>query len=73
MVASKLIIGEYGGKVAAVIICYPINQKKILNAECLIICGFIIIAELFSCFAVTDMAETIMEVGDVFAEDDESK
>lgn len=52
VVASKLIIGEYGGKGAAVILCYPINRKKILNAKCLIICGFIVIAELLSCLTV---------------------
>lgn len=49
--AARLVIGEYGGKGAAVILCYPIKQKKILNAKCLIICVFITAAE-FICSAV---------------------
>lgn len=62
VVASKLIIGEYGGKSAAVILCYPIKRKKILNAKCLIICGFITIAELLSCFAVMAVVFAIIKI-----------
>lgn len=62
VVASKLIIGEYGGKGAAVILCYPINRKKILNAKCLIICGFIVIAELLSCLAVMAAVCIVSEI-----------
>ena len=62
VVASKLIIGEYGGKSAAVILCYPINRKKILNAKCLIICGFITIAELLSCLAIMAVVFAVSKI-----------
>lgn len=62
VIASKLIIGEYGGKGAAVILCYPIKRKKILNTKCLIIFGFIIITELLSCFAVVAIVFAVSKI-----------
>lgn len=62
VIASKLIIGEYGGKSAAVILCYPINRKKILNAKCLLICGFITAANFLSCSAVMAAVSIVSQI-----------
>lgn len=48
LISVKLIIGEYSGKSAAVILCYPIKRHKILNAKCAAMCIFITISAFFS-------------------------
>lgn len=53
VISAKMIIGEYSGKSAAVILCYPINRKKILNAKCTAMCVFIIISAFLSNAATT--------------------
>lgn len=62
VVASKLIIGEYSGKSAAVILCYPISRKRILNAKYLIIFGFITIIEFLSCSAVMAVVFAVSKI-----------
>ncbi len=62
VIASKLIIGEYGGKSAAVFLCYPINRKKILNAKCLLTCGFMTAVNFLSCSAVMAAVSIVSKI-----------
>ena len=48
VMASKMIIDEYGSKSAAVILSYPIKRRKILNAKSTITCVFVTLSVLLS-------------------------
>lgn len=52
VISAKMIIGEYDGKSAAVILCYPIKRNKILNAKCTAMCVFITISAFLSNAAI---------------------
>lgn len=52
VISAKMIIREYCGKSAYVILCYPIERNKILNAKCAVMCIFITISAFLSNTAV---------------------
>lgn len=52
VISAKMIIGEYCGKSASVILCYPIERNKILNAKCAVMCVFITISAFLSNTAI---------------------
>lgn len=39
VIAAKVIISEYCGKNAVILLSYPVKRKTILGAKCLILCG----------------------------------
>lgn len=46
--AAKLIISEYCGRNAVVLLCYPVKRNVILGAKCLIVCGMTTIPAFIS-------------------------
>ncbi len=44
VMAGKIIIEEYYGKGAVILLSYPVNRKRIVRIKCLITCGIIVIS-----------------------------
>ena len=48
VIATKVIISEYCGKNAVILLSYPINRKTMLNIKCFIVSGITIISAFIS-------------------------
>ncbi len=51
VLAGKIIITEYNGKGAVVLLSYPVNRKRIVKIKCLIVCG-ITTTSVFICNSI---------------------
>lgn len=55
VIAAKVIINEYCGRNAVILLSYPIERNAILRVKCLIVCGITTISALISNILVVGM------------------
>lgn len=48
VIAAKVIVSEYCGKNAVILLSYPIKRKVILESKCLLVCGITVISAFIS-------------------------
>lgn len=52
---AKVIVGEYCGQNAAVLLTYPVRRKRLLKAKCRLVCGVTMISAFFGNILVVAM------------------
>lgn len=62
VIAAKVVVGEYCGRNAVILLCYPISRKAMLRAKCLVICGITTIAALVSNVLVIGLMYVAAEI-----------
>lgn len=62
VIAAKVIVAEYCGKIAAVLLTYPIMRRQILETKCLLVCALTTVSTLISNLSIVGIVYVLSSI-----------